>query len=61
MSQLPSLVLASTDERKADRYKSQPSADTLKLQLHGTVVCVCHEAQQFLSQLNRSSGLTRLR
>ena len=61
MSQLTSLVLASTDKRMTDRYTSQPSADTLKLQLHRTVVCacVCHEAQKFLSQIDRSSGVTR--
>jgi len=58
MSQLPSLTMASTDERMTDRYTSQPSADTLKLQLHRRVVC--HEAQKFLSQLNISSGVTRL-
>jgi hypothetical protein len=40
MSQLPSLALASTDERMTDRYTSQPSADTPKLQLHRTVVLV---------------------
>jgi len=38
MSQLPSLVLASTDERMTDSYMSEPSAHTLKLQMHRTVV-----------------------